>query len=273
MLGGILCAAFLVQDAGAVTPDNPFQSIVDRNVFGLKPPPPPPAPPEPPKPPLPPIALTGIMTGIGKKRALLEGVMPAKPPDQPKKSFYTLGEGEQQDEIKVLKIDEKANTVELTLMGVQTNLTFAAKAPPSAPAPGQPPPGIPSPVHTGVNPAIPQPVNYNRTLPARPTRTGPEAGTPQAYSPTGGQSTQSADVGHYNPAVQGLSQDEYALVLEAERERTKNDVMNGQMAPMPVTHLTPKGAVGTVDDDESTLSLPSTTTTSSRYGRRTTLPQ
>src|SRR5947209_11064533 len=90
-LGCIVLAAI---SADAITADNPFQSIVDRNVFGLKPPPPPPAAPEPPKPPLPPIALTGIMTGIGKKRALLEGTMPAKPPDQPKKSFYTLGEGD-----------------------------------------------------------------------------------------------------------------------------------------------------------------------------------
>src|SRR5947208_16694459 len=46
---------------------NPYQGIVDRNVFGLKPPPPPPAPPEPPKPPVN-ITLTGITTVLGKKR-------------------------------------------------------------------------------------------------------------------------------------------------------------------------------------------------------------
>jgi hypothetical protein len=222
--------------------------------------------------------LTGIMTGIGRKRALLEGTMPAKPPEPPKKSFYTLGEGEQQDEVKVIKIDEKANTVELSLMGVITNLTFSAKAPPPAPpgAPGQPFPGIPSPVNTGVNPgAIPG--NYNRTLPNRQMRTGSPGGaaTPQAYSPTGGQPTGTQDLAHQNPTLNGLSQDEYALVLEAERERTKNDVLSGQMAPMPVTHLTPQGAVGTVEDDEtgSVAPMPATTTTSGRYGRRTTLPQ
>src|SRR5947199_10681645 len=108
MLISLICGVFLVEEAGAITADNPFQSIVDRNVFGLKPPPPPPAPPEPPKPPLPPIALTGIMTGIGKKRALLEGVMPAKPPKPPKKTSYPLAEGDQQDGFKVLKIDNNA---------------------------------------------------------------------------------------------------------------------------------------------------------------------
>src|SRR5437016_1773545 len=145
MLLFLVCGALLLQEAGAVTADNPFQSIVDRNVFGLKPPPAPPAPPEPPKPPLPPIALTGIMTGIGRKnRALLEGVMPAKPPDQPKKSYYTLSEGEQDGEVKVLKIDANAGSVEISLMGTVTNLTFAAKMPPAAPppgVPGQPVPG------------------------------------------------------------------------------------------------------------------------------------
>lgn len=275
MLVGIVCAAFLVQEAGAVNADNPFQSIVDRNVFGLKPPPPPPAPPEPPKPPLPPIALTGIMTGIGKKRALLEGVMPAKPPEPPKKSFYTLAEGEQQDEVKILKIDEKANMVELSLMGVVTNLTFSAKTPPPAPpgAPGQPIPGIPSPVNTGVNPAA-IPGNFNRTLPNRQMRTGNPAGaaTPQAYSPTGVQSGQTPEDNH-NSLVQSLSSEEYAFVLEAERERTKNDVLNGTLAPIPPTLYTPKGAVGTVEDEEGIAPTPTTTTTTSRYGRRTTLPQ
>src|SRR4051812_39118552 len=80
--------------AGAISADNPFQGIVDRNVFGLRAPPPPPPPPEAPKPPLPPINLTGIMTMGGRKRALLEAVLPGKPPDPPKKSFYTLGEDE-----------------------------------------------------------------------------------------------------------------------------------------------------------------------------------
>src|SRR5947207_5105090 len=152
MLLSLICGAFLLEEAGAVTADNPFQSIVDRNVFGLKPPPPPATPPPPPPPPLPPIALTGIMTGIGKKRALLEAVMPAKPPEQPKKSFYTLSEGEQEGDIKVLKIDDKAGAVEVNLLGTVTNLTFASRMPPSAPPPaappGQPVPGIPSPVNT-----------------------------------------------------------------------------------------------------------------------------
>src|SRR5947208_4313139 len=103
-LSGLLVATWV---SVAFAAENPFQGIVDRNVFALRAPPPPPPPPEPPKPPLPPFTLTGIMTMGGKKRALLEGVLPAKPPDPPKKSFYTLGEDEREGEVHVLKIDEK----------------------------------------------------------------------------------------------------------------------------------------------------------------------
>src|SRR5437899_4284234 len=111
MLGGILLSA----GAYAIAADSlsPYQGIVDRNVFALKAPPPPPPPPEPPKPPVPNITLTGIMKGLGKTRALMEAVLPVKPPEQPKKSFFTLGEGERDGEIEVLKIDAAAGLVEV----------------------------------------------------------------------------------------------------------------------------------------------------------------
>ena len=50
------------------------------------------------------------------------------------------------------------------------------------------------------------------------------------------------------PALNGLSEEEYGLVLEAERERTKRDVLSGKSAPLPVTRFTPKGAVGRFDE-------------------------
>jgi hypothetical protein len=265
-------------NVGAISADNPFQSIVDRNVFGLKPPPPPPAPPEPPKPPLPPIALTGIMTGIGKKRALLEVIMPAKPPDQPKKTFPTLGEGDQEGEIKVIKIDEKANMVELTLMGVLTNLTFSAKAPTAAPPPataGQPVPGIPSPINTGFNPAAANPaVMQQRSLPGRPLRSNNPAqggtGTPQGGAAYG-QPQANAESQTQNAPQ--LTRDESALIIEAERERLRQS--GDPLANlMPVTHLTPSGAPGTEvlnpngQQDASTTPSYTPTTRRSRYNQQ-----
>src|SRR5580765_7113869 len=69
----------------AVTIDNPagnpYQGIVDRNVFGLRPPPPPPDP-ELNKPPPPKITLTGITTILGNARALMKTPPPAAKPGE-----------------------------------------------------------------------------------------------------------------------------------------------------------------------------------------------
>jgi hypothetical protein len=201
------------------------------------------------------------MTGLGRKRALLEGVLPAKPPDQPKKSFFTLGEGERDGEIEVLKIDEKAGNVEVNLFGLHTNLTFSNKQPPSAPPgtpPGQPIPGIPSPMNTGVNPAqqMQPPGGINRTLPGRPLRTNPTEGAGAAPLPANTPGLLNSSSTDISPSLKGLTHEEYALVLEAERERTKNDVLNGKMAPLPPTRYTPKGAVGTYDETTDPNAVP-----------------
>jgi len=259
----LLCALVCLASgavADAITADNPFQSIVDRNVFGLKAPPPPPAPPEPPKPPLPPIALTGIMTGIGKKRALLEGVMPAKPPEPSKKSFYTLAEGEQQDEVRVLKIDEKAGSVEINLMGTVTNLTFAAKMPPSAPQPGAPPgqpiPGIPSPVNTGVNPAM-APGGFNRSLPGRPLRVNPDGGVAPTSGLPGAASYGQPQASAQTQAQPQFSRDESALIIEAERQRLK-EAGDPLANLMPVTHLTSEAQGAAAGSDGTQVPVPAT---------------
>src|SRR5215475_11822548 len=76
-----LCLLFAVT-AFAGT-ENPYQGIIDRNVFGLRPPPPPPSN-EPPKPPIPAINLTGITTLLGKKMAFMTIQLPPKPGEQAK---------------------------------------------------------------------------------------------------------------------------------------------------------------------------------------------
>src|SRR5882672_6816749 len=95
----VLCVLLLCAGGSATGADsaNPYQGIVDRNVFGLKPPPAPPRP-EDNKPPLPPIILTGITTILGNKRALMNMQMPGKPPQS-----FILTEGQRDGDIEVLE--------------------------------------------------------------------------------------------------------------------------------------------------------------------------
>src|SRR5215472_11388177 len=96
----------LVAPAQAIT-DSPYQAIVDRNVFALKPPPPPPTNnPDANKPPPPAITLTGITTILGSKRAFMSVNMPAKPPEPAKVQSFMLSEGQRDGDIEVLEIDE-----------------------------------------------------------------------------------------------------------------------------------------------------------------------
>src|SRR5437016_4718743 len=87
-------------------PENPYQGIVDRNVFGLKPvtqiTKPPEKPIDAPK-----ITLTGITTIFGNRRVLMNVAMPAKAGEPAKQQSFILAEGQREGEIEVLEIDEK----------------------------------------------------------------------------------------------------------------------------------------------------------------------
>lgn len=119
---------------------NPYDAIVERNPFGLKPPPPPVVETEqtPPAPPIK-VVLTGItsMFGPNSKRAFLEMTEQAAPgkgaPATPRRAM--LSEGEADGEIEVLSINIEQNIVKIRNGGVETELTFEApKQGGSAPA-------------------------------------------------------------------------------------------------------------------------------------------
>jgi hypothetical protein len=155
--------------ATADLPGNPYQPIVERNVFGLKPPPPPPDPGAN-KPPPPKIIVTGITTLMNKKRALLKTPGPAPKPGEKAKGeqSYILSVGEGQDGIEVLDIDENAGTVKVNNSGEVVTLDLVKDGQkPSAgvptPMPGGMPGGIPAPG------AIPAPVNPAAGVPGTPT--------------------------------------------------------------------------------------------------------
>src|SRR5260221_5235276 len=202
----VLSALLLCAGANAVAADsaNPYQGIVDRNVFGLKPPPAP-ARPEDNKPPPPKITLTGITTILGNKRALMNVQMPAKPPDPAKQKSFILAEGQRDGEIEVLEIDEASGTVKVDDFGTVMVLDInkdGAKLPSIAPAPIAPPPGP-----VGYRPPAPNPyaapagdANQGglKTIPTRPVRLPPPDVPP---GPAGVNSGGTAPV----PVIRGRS--------------------------------------------------------------------
>ena len=108
--------------------------MVERNIFGLNPPPlvdPNAAVVEPPVK----IIPNGIMTIFGQLQVLFK--VAGKPPA--KDANYILMEGQSQDEIEVVKIDEKAGIVSFNNHGIPQDLPLVVTqptAPPSAPTGG-----------------------------------------------------------------------------------------------------------------------------------------
>ncbi|HLP75413.1 MAG TPA: hypothetical protein VK327_00725 [Candidatus Paceibacterota bacterium] len=149
----------------------PYQTIMERNVFGLKPPADPkdnlPPPPPPSK-----VVLSGITTLLGNKRALVSVALPGKP--QPEN--YILTEGQREGDIEVLQIDEKAGLVKITNRGIEQTLDFKTDGAKAQPAPSIQTPGVvmSQPPPPG---AIPPPNSPLRTIPTRSMRIpGPPPG-------------------------------------------------------------------------------------------------
>lgn len=162
-----------------------YQSIVDRNPFGLKPPVPPPTnnPAQTEAKPKSELYLTGITTvgypRIPKKAYLMAKEVGAKDP-----KYYDLSEEQSKDGITILHIDEKERTVKIrsengeTLLsfkthGITNSFTLAAAAPP----PGKPgAPGAPN--HPGAVPTVPGQVQPGQSTPV-PLPAGNQQGVGQ----------------------------------------------------------------------------------------------
>jgi hypothetical protein len=124
---GIASALFVVGfslTAMAELKDNPYQIIIDRNPFGLRPIPPPPVavvetnpPPTPP----PDIKLTGITTLLGSPRVMLQVE------DKQAKGkflFPTLSEGESENGITIVAVDTENMKVRVRNGDAETTLDF-----------------------------------------------------------------------------------------------------------------------------------------------------
>ena len=149
LLGAALAVGWSFQSRAEVK-ENPYQIIIDRNPFGLRPIPPPPVPvdPTPPPPPPPSVFITGITTLLGKPKVFLE----LKDP-QTQKIERTSGlvEGEIFKAITVVSIDSENNRVQVKNGDAESWLDFE-KSGVKAAAGGAPAP-VPHPGFPGAAPA------------------------------------------------------------------------------------------------------------------------
>lgn len=149
-------------DAPATSPDpsaapnkpaHPFRVIPSRNAFRIQPPPPPPLPVEeiPKTPPPPPsnVTLTGFSVWKGRTKVYLQVATPGgKAPD-----YLTMEEGQTQNELQIVSIDPRNESVKVINAGQEMTLNFkehGAKG--TGTPPGQPgaPNAIPAPVATAL---------------------------------------------------------------------------------------------------------------------------
>jgi hypothetical protein len=238
-----------MQAVAADSAGNPYQGIVDRNVFGLRPPPPPPDV-TPPKPPAVKITLTGITTILGNKRALMKAPVTGAKPGTPAEQSYILAEGQRDGDIEVLQIDEKKGEVKINNAGAIVTLDWennGIKGSPG-PAPGAPP-GIPQPP---VNPFAPGAPGM-QTLPTRalrlPGSTGPTAqnggrglGVVSSAPDTGAMPTFAA--GGQPQAQRIIGPDEQAILMAAQHLDAQNRGIDFPPAPPPIHELLNSGNEG-----------------------------
>ena len=133
--------------AAALPESNPFQTIISRNPFGLKPPPAPPT--------NNPAATTEdfnnkvMITGMFRDRGVLKACLAVVSANKqnPSTLYAMLAVGEKEHNVEVLRIDDKTETVEVQNGWTKTTLNFKDNSfKPSGPAPGAPgarPPGAP----------------------------------------------------------------------------------------------------------------------------------
>jgi hypothetical protein len=229
----------ILTPAHAVTSTGPYTGIVDRNVFGLKPPTPV-APPTAPEPPPGNITLTGITTILGNKRALLKVSTPPRPPEPAKDENLMLTEGQRDGAVEVLEINEKAGSVKVNNGGQIATLTFdknGAKAVSAAPGPGGIP-AIPAPNAGGLHPSV---ANNNaampRTIPTRNMRTE-NASASQASSEGIPRMAEAASK-IFERQAQNVTPEEQTIMIEAQRMQLQQQGKHEDANMFPITDVTP----------------------------------
>jgi hypothetical protein len=200
LLGAALLSSAVVQAVPATNLKENYQSIIERNPFGLQPPKPAqaekPAEKEKPKTE---IFLTGI-TSVGFPKLPKQVYFYTREQGKKDPVFYALSEGDSKDGIKILNIDPQQRKVRVNMNNSDTVLSFethgvpvpAAAARPGMPGtlpvpgqPGQPQPGVqplpmPTPTGRAMYDANGQPTYQNA---AQPVQTAVNTGYQNAANP------------------------------------------------------------------------------------------
>src|ERR1017187_6898360 len=261
--GTLFIAVTLLASAGAraqdaVVPDKPYASIVARNMFGLLPiPPPVPVDTSPPEDPPPKITPNGTMTLFGKLEALFKVANKGKAGQPPKEDSYVLSEGERQEGITVLKINQPDGIITFDNHGHIQELPLIAASNTTAPAgPGGPGPGGAAAPGSGLMPGL-----TPRQTPMTPADRAALRGRPGAKTPNatgsapepnfGGNNPQQFNPQQFNNQNQQPANNIEDQVMNAAREMalieqnridTQEAVDKGWAPPLPPTMLTPAGA-------------------------------
>jgi hypothetical protein len=162
-LTAALVASICVANAETRPMDN-YRSIIDRNPFGLRPPPPPPAPVEPPKAVEKPAEfyLTGISTVGYPKKPKRAYLMNKDNTKKDKEKYYTLTLNDKEGDLRLDEVDEKGRRVKITYQDKEMWLSMKDNGVPAPSGPAPMVPGMPGlPGIPGMNPAqpgiVPQP--------------------------------------------------------------------------------------------------------------------
>jgi hypothetical protein len=259
----VVClASGLVLSAGArandgVLPNNPYAPIVVRNIFALNPPPPADA--GPPADPPPKITLNGIMSILGRLQALYKVAGTPKPGQPAKDEAYILSEGQRQDEIEVTHINEQASLVTFNNHGTVQELLLVKANPPPVSTPmaaqGGPVPIQKFPAANGENNSrIPSRLGGGPGGPGAARNRGRGDGSPLTTVPTsglgGGMNSGSSfntmpastSYGGQQQLQNTMTPEQQAVLIEANRMLTQQQVNEGKMPPLPPTVFTPPNA-------------------------------
>jgi len=143
---GVLLGGSDAQAVPAAELKDRYQTIIERNAFGLKPPTPPAtnniAPPE--EKPKVEVFLTGI-TSIGYPKMPKQAYFYTREPGKKEITYYALTEGALKDGIEVMNIDADKRKVKIKMENAETLLSFETHGVPIAAtaATGRPLPGVP----------------------------------------------------------------------------------------------------------------------------------
>jgi hypothetical protein len=223
--------------AATVVPSgNPYEPLVVRNVFGLNPPQPVDTTldTEPP----PKITPDGIMTIFGSRQVLFKVSVPAKPGRAAKEDSYILGESQRQDDITVTRIDEKSGVVTFNNHGTVQEIPLIVAPDITTAAPVS--------VAAYPNPARVMP-NGNDYVGGfgRIRRNRGEGNSGNNSNNTGNGSSTGGSTGGGNSSQQPeMTLEEQTIAIEANREVTKQQVLEGKMPPLPITSMTPSDTGG-----------------------------